>query len=225
MGFTFSMSVIPLAFIGNYLGASQLNGASIGYFITCIVVLYPMMGMTFAMDTLCSHEYGRDPLSEEMGLILQRGVLINFIILIPLCVSIYYLSAILVPIYGEDVAAIAADFLTYAPLYFIPLMLFIAFTKFLNNQMQAHLPTIALTAGVILTPFLQLKFTPMGVRYTMIAMAISAWVQLAVVCVLTLFNHDTRTTLGSWRLREAVNMEDMTAYLKLAIPSAIFVAA
>uniref|UniRef100_A0A0A9W5U8 Putative transporter C11D3.06 n=1 Tax=Lygus hesperus TaxID=30085 RepID=A0A0A9W5U8_LYGHE len=174
MGFTFSMSVIPLAFIGNYLGVSQLNGASIGYFITCIIVLYPMMGMTFAMDTLCSHEYGRDRLSGEMGLILQRGVLINFLILTPLCIAIYYLTPFLTLLYGASVAEIAQDFLTYAPLYFAPFMLFIALTKFCNNQMQAHLPTIALTAGVILTPFLQLKFTPMGVRYTMIAMAISA---------------------------------------------------
>lgn len=225
MGFTFSMSVVPLAFIGSILGERELTGASVGYFIMCIVIVYPMVGLTFAIDTLCSHEYGRDPISPEMGLVLQRGVFINIIFLTPLCVMIYYLETMLVRIYGANITDVAVEFLTFSPLYVFPIMLFIAINKFLNNQMQPHLPMIALTAGVILMPFLQLKLTPMGVRYTMIGMSITAWFQLCVVVVLTLFNPVTRMTLGTWRVREALYWADVKEYMKLAIPSAIFVAA
>ncbi|KPI88031.1 hypothetical protein ABL78_2907 [Leptomonas seymouri] len=223
--FTFSMSVVPLAFVGSYLGPRELTGASVGYFLMSILITYPMIGLTFALDTLCSHEYGRDPLSPEMGLVLQRGALINVIILVPLCVIIYFLDIILVPIYGETIATLAEEFLTYSPLYLMPMVLFIAFNKFLNNQMQPHIPMIALTAGVILTPFLQLKLTPMGVRYTMVGMAITAWFQLTVVVIITIFKPETRITLGKWRITEALDWVDVKEYMKLAIPSAIFVAA
>ncbi|KPA80886.1 hypothetical protein ABB37_04295 [Leptomonas pyrrhocoris] len=223
--FTFSMSVVPLAFVGSYLGPRELTGASVGYFLISILISYPMVGLTFALDTLCSHEYGRDPLSPEMGLVLQRGALINMIMLAPLCGLIYFLDRILVPIYGEVIAKEAEEFLTYSPLYLVPMVLFIAFNKFLNNQMQPHIPMIALTAGVIMTPFLQLKLTPMGVRYTMLGMAITAWFQLVVVVVITLFKPETRITLGKWRIAEALDWTDVKEYMKLAIPSAIFVAA
>lgn len=225
LAFTFSMSVVPLAFVGSMLGERELSGASVGYFITCILIFYPMVGLTFAMDTLISHEYGRDPLSPEMGLVLQRGVLINIILLTPLCFIIYNLKPFLVHVYGESTASVAVDFLHFAPLYLFPIMLFIAFNKFLNNQMLPHIPMIALTAGVILMPILQVKLTPMGVRYTMLGMGITAWFQFVVVIVLTLFKPQTRITLGTWRIRDALDWADVKTYMKLAIPSAIFVAA
>ncbi|KAG5501428.1 hypothetical protein JKF63_03241 [Porcisia hertigi] len=223
--FTFSMSVIPLAFVGSYLGPRQLTGASVGYFLISILITYPMIGLTFALDTLCSHEYGRNPLSTEMGLVLQRGAFINLIMLFPLCTSIYFLGGILVPLYGELLAKEAGDFLTYSPLYLVPMVLFIAMNKFLNNQMQPHIPMIALTAGVMITPFLQAKLTPMGVRYTMVGMAITAWFQLALVMIITILKPETRITLGKWRIAEALHWPDVKEYMKLAIPSAIFVAA
>ncbi|KAG5475309.1 hypothetical protein LSCM1_03422 [Leishmania martiniquensis] len=223
--FTFSISAMPLAFVGSYLGPRQLTGASVGFFLISILIIYPMIGLTFALDTLCSHEYGRDPLSPEMGLALQRGALINLIILLPLCVCIYFFHGILVPLYGEALAQEAEQFLLYSPLYLIPMVLFIAVNKFLNNQMQPHIPMIALTAGVLVTPFLQLKLTPMGVRYTMVGMAITAWLQLAVVMVVTVFKPETRITLGRWRPTEALDWTHVKEYMKLAIPSAIFVAA
>ncbi|KAK7201777.1 MatE [Novymonas esmeraldas] len=223
--FTFSTSVVPLAFVGSYLGPRELTGASVGFFLISMLITYPMIGLTFALDTLCSHEYGRDPLSPEMGLVLQRGALINLIMLVPLCCCIYFLDGILVPLYGAALAKEAEEFLVYSPLFLTPLVLFIAMNKFLNNQMQPHLPMIALTAGVVVTPFLQMKLTPMGVRYTMVGMAITAWFQLIVVVVLTFAKPETRITLGKWRIAEALDWADVKEYMKLAIPSAIFVAA
>ncbi|KAG5475829.1 hypothetical protein CUR178_03542 [Leishmania enriettii] len=223
--FTFSMSAVPLAFVGSYLGPRQLTGASIGFFLINTVIIYPMIGLTFALDTLCSRAYGRNPSSPEMGLVLQRGALIHLIILLPLCVCIYLLRGILVPLYGEALALEAGEFLLYSPLFLIPVVLFIAMNKFLNNQMQPHIPVIALTAGVIIAPFLQLKLTPMGVRYTMVGMAITAWIQLAAVTIVTVVKPETRLTLGKWRLAEALEWADVKAYMKLAVPSALFVTA
>ncbi|CCW60993.1 unnamed protein product [Phytomonas sp. EM1] len=223
--FTFGMSVVPLAFVGSNLGESDLTGASVGYFIMCILVMYPIIGLTFAMDTLCSHEYGRNPVSTELGLILQRGVLINLLLLIPLCLLLFNLHPLLLYLYGPTITQTAEAFLTFSPLYIFPMMMLIAMTKFLNNQMQPQIPLIALTTGFFLMPLVQLKLTPWGVTYTMVGMAITAWLQLTVVLAITFAKPETRATLGAWRISEALDWTDVKKYLKLAIPSAIFVAA
>ncbi|ESL11158.1 hypothetical protein TRSC58_01101 [Trypanosoma rangeli SC58] len=225
IGFAFALSIIPLAFIGSYLGELSLSGASVGYFILSTFVLYPMIGMLFAMDTLCSHEYGRDPNSQELGLLLQRGILINLVFIAPECVMLYNADFILERVYGEAITSVAKEFLHYMPLFLLPVLIFSAFNKFLSNQMRPHMPLIALTAGIIITPYVQMKLTPMGVRYSMVGMCITAWFQLAVIIVLTLCVPQTRHTLGSLRILGALNPSDVEGYLRLAIPSAIFVAA
>ncbi|RNF10521.1 multidrug resistance protein, MATE family [Trypanosoma conorhini] len=225
IGFTFALSIVPLAFIGSYLGELALSGASVGYFILSTFVLYPMIGMTFALDTLCSHEYGRDPNSQELGLLLQRGIIINLVLLVPVCVLLYNVDVVLELVYGAAITSVAKEFLHYMPLLLLPVIIFSAFNKFLSNQMRPHMPLIALTAGIIITPYVQMKLTPMGVRYSMVGMCITAWFQLAVIVVLTLYVPQTRHTLGSLRLLEALNLADVKGYMELAIPSAIFVAA
>ncbi|EKG03492.1 hypothetical protein TCSYLVIO_005462 [Trypanosoma cruzi] len=225
IGFTFAVTVVPLAFIGSYLGELYLSGASVGCFILSIFVLYPMIGMTFAMDTLCSHEYGRDQNSQELGLLLQRGILINLLFLTPACVALYNVDSFLEGFYGVEIARVARDFLHYMPLFMLPEMIFIAFNKFLCNQMRPQMSMFALAAGFIITPFVQMKLTPMGVRYSMLGMCITAWFQLVVVIVMTLYVPQTRHTLGKLRIMEALQPSDVKGYLKLAIPSAVFVAA
>lgn len=225
LGFQFCTSIIPLAFVGFLEGEKVMTGISVGYFFTSSLILYPMIGLTFAMDTLCSHEFGREGESGEAGLILQRGILINFIALAPLCIGLYFVKGLLVSLYGTETAEIAFDFLHFAPLFIYPTAALIALTKFLNNQLQAHIPMIALTAGVFVTPLIQFKLTPLGPRYTMLGMACTTCFQLAVMTAITLVKPETRRSLGSWRLREALQWEDVREYLKLAVPSALFVAA
>ncbi|EKF32035.1 hypothetical protein MOQ_004122 [Trypanosoma cruzi marinkellei] len=225
IGFTFAVTVVPLAFIGSYLGELYLSGASVGCFILSIFVLYPVIGLTFAMDTLCSHEYGRDQNSQELGILLQRGILINLLFLTPACFALYNVDSFLEQIYGVEIARVARDFLHYMPLFMLPEMIFIAFNKFLCNQMRPQMPMFALAAGFIITPFVQMKLTPMGVRYSMLGMCITAWFQLVVVIFMTIYVPQTRHTLGKLRIMEALQPSDVKGYLKLAIPSAVFVAA
>eukprot|EP00796_Vickermania_ingenoplastis_P008729 gene8729-6135_t len=227
IAFTFCTSIIPLAMVGKLLGAADLNGASVGYFLLCIYIQYPMMGITYAIDTLCSHEFGRRGYTARLGLILQRGILLNSVMLIPLCISIYYLRPLLNYFYGEAVGALAEEFLFYSPLYLYALLTLVSFSKFLNNQQKAYIPTMALTAGVIVTPFVQYKLTLLGLRYTMLGMAITTWLQVLVMLVITLTHKETRHTLalGSWTVVQMLNVGDVKMYMKFGLPSALFVAA
>lgn len=225
IGFTFCTSIIPLAFVGSLRGEQEMTGASVGYFLTSSLILYPMIGMTFAMDTLCSHEFGRDSNSVELGLILQRGVLINFIFLTPLCIGMYFFRSVLVQLYGDELAAVAMDFLHFAPLFIYLISVLVSFTKFLNNQLQAHIPMIALTVGVFVTPIIQYFLTPLGVRFTMLGMALTTAIQLVIMACISLVKPETRMRLGSLRLREALEWEEVKEYILLALPSALFVAA
>jgi multidrug resistance protein, MATE family len=226
MALTFALSSIPLMFIGSHLGEKKLTGASIGYFIISIVAQYPIFGLTFALDTLASHEYGRNPDSDVLGVLLQRGIIVNLAFGVPMSVALVYCSqAALTPIYGALMATIAADFLRYAPLFLIPLVIFIAFSKFCANQMLPQIPTIAMTCGLIVTPIAQRSLIHLGVEGSMLGMAIAAWTQLAVIIILTFAKKQTRLTFGALRFEDALDWDDVVAYLKLALPSALFVAA
>lgn len=225
IAFTFAFSVLPLAFVGNYLGELCLTGASVGYFVLSIVVLYPTLGMTVAIDTLCSHEYGRDSSSQRFGIFLQRGIFVSLAIFIPTCFVIYKIDYLLLKIYSAEVTSVAMEFISYMPLLVPPMIVFAAFTKFLFNQMQSHMPLIALAAGFFLSFFVQIKLTPMGVRYTMIGMCITIWWQLFVIIVMTFYNSQTRHSFGGFSLSQALQRDEVIEYLKLAIPSAILICA
>lgn len=227
IGFTFCTSIIPLAFVGKLRGERELTGASVGYFLLCIFIQYPMMGLSYAIDTLCSQEYGRRGATSRLGLIFQRGVLINSIILLPLCVGIYFLGPLLVHFYGETVALVAEEFLYFSPLYLYAVLTLVSFSKFLNNQQKAYIPTMALTAGVLVTPFVQYALTVHGIRYTMLGMAITTWLQVFVMLVITSCGKETRETLaiGVWSPAQMFALEDVKTYMSYGLPSSLFVAA
>lgn len=225
IGFTFCNSIVPLAFVGKLKGEEALTGASVGYFLISSLIIYPMIGLTFAMDTLCSHEFGRDPSSTELGLLLQRGILVNYILLTPLCLGIYGLEYFFVMLYGAKIAHKAVSFLLFSPLFIYLLTVLVALSKFLNNQLEARIPMIALSVGVFLCPFLQYFLTPLGVQYTMLGMALTVLIQISVMCGFIYRKPEIRARMGTWRFREALEWAEVKVYLKLALPSALFVAA
>jgi multidrug resistance protein, MATE family len=226
MALTYGLTAIPLGFIGSHIGEEKLTGASIAVFIISIVAQYPIFGLTFALDTLASHEYGRNPNSDVLGVLLQRGIIVNLAFCVPVCLFLVFWSqSVLTPIYGVVLATIASDFLRFLPLFMFPLVVFVAFSKFCANQMLPQIPTIAMTCGLIVTPIAQRSLIHLGVEGSMLGMAVASWTQLLVIVALTFFNKQTRLTLGTLRIADALDWDDVTAYLKLALPSAVFVAA
>eukprot|EP00744_Colponema_vietnamica_P008344 GILI01011910.1.p1 GENE.GILI01011910.1~~GILI01011910.1.p1 ORF type:complete len:840 (+),score=130.98 GILI01011910.1:108-2522(+) len=223
---TLLLSVLPLSVVGREHGQASFNAASVGFFLISAVVWYPVQGMLFAVDTLCSHEFGRDKLSDGMGLILQRGLLVAWaalaIILAPLYLN---LEAILSFFYEPRTAKLAAEFLVYCPLYLFSVTTFTAFMKFVSNQMLPSIPLVATAAGVAITPIIQKSLSKWGLRYVMLGMGIATFFQLMVVVSLTFSIQRTRKTFGSIRLFEALCWPDMKTFLKIAIPSSVFVAA
>jgi putative MATE family efflux protein len=221
----FALSVIPLAFVGSYWGANALAGASVGFFILSIAIQYPVFGMTFALDALCSHEYGRAQDSDAQGLYLQRGALINLLVLIPLCTGVLFISRhALGYVYDTDTARTANDFLRYSPLYQIPLILFMACTKFCANQLLPQIATVSMFIGVAAIPFAQRWLSYLGPQGAMLGMTVVAWFQLIVIIVIMFSKSQTRKTFGRLRLREALEWRGVVEYVRLAVPSAIFVA-
>ncbi|KEG09431.1 multidrug resistance protein, MATE family [Trypanosoma grayi] len=222
---TFGLAVIPLAFIGSVLGDKALTGASVGYFIISIVAQYPLCGLTFAMDAFCSQAYGRDPESDEQGVILQRGVLVGIVFVVPVNILLLLCQQILPTIYGEEIGAVACDFMKFGFLFIIPLVTFTAFSKFCLNQLKPQLPMTALIVGIIVTPLTQYLLVKRGVHGSMLGMVLSAWTQLLVIVCLTLWVEPTRRTFGKIRIREVLDWDELKEYILLALPSSLFVAA
>jgi Na+-driven multidrug efflux pump len=222
---TYALTAVPLAFIGTYHGGEALSGASVGYFILSIVGQYPITGLTFALDALCSMEYGRDPKSTAQGILLQRAIIVNAVFLIPVCILLFSVEGLLSSIYDPSVVSYAVKFLRFAPLFLCPLAGFTAFSKFCANQLLPQMPMIAMLVGVASTPIVQRWLAPMGVEGAMIGMAMTIWIELAVLVTLTLSHKQTRGTFGTLRLAEAAAIADVKDYLRIALPSALFVAA
>lgn len=107
MALTYGLTAIPLGFIGSHIGEEKLTGASIAVFIISIVAQYPIFGLTFALDTLASHEYGRNPDSDVLGVLLQRGIIVNLAFCFPVSFFLVFWSqSVLTPIYGIELATI-----------------------------------------------------------------------------------------------------------------------
>lgn len=226
LSLTMIMTVLPLGFVGNRLGEDTLAGASVGYFMLCIFAVYPTLGMMYALDTLCSHEYGRDPTSDSQGLLLQRGLITGLGFLFGVCVLFYtFVERALLALYNPRTVTHAVNYLRYAPLFLVPLASYSAFAKFNANQQLPHVPLIATAVGVGSMIILLNLFVEQGLEAVMLCSSIACWVQLLVIVVISYSNPITRKTLGAIRLREAIEFEETKAYLRIAIPAAVFVAA
>lgn len=226
VAFTFCTSIIPLAMVGKFLGKDDLSGGSVGFFLLCILFQYPMIGLCYAVDTLCSHEFGRHTHSPRLGLIVQRSILVNLLLLLPVAGLIYCLPPFLHLVYGPVIGKLAMEFLQFSPVYLVPLLCLIPLCKFLNNQEKAYIPTVALSVGVLVTPLIQYELTPKGLKYTMIGMAITTLIQLLVVVGITVSLFETRQSfaLGKWNLHQIFDKEEMKSYLRFGLSSVCFVA-
>lgn len=222
---TYMAGVITVSFVGTMLGATRLAGASVGLF-ACNILLYPIIGLTYAVDTLVSQEFGRNPESDEQGLIAQRGHLVNLVAMVPVCVILFFRDSILHQLYPAQLANNASEFLRYSPWYIIAVASTSVMAKYLNNQRLPHLVTYSLSSTlIVLPPVLRVLLPAYGLDGAMIAMSIGAWTQLLCVSVLTYWNLQSRSNWGAWRIGDAIaDVEAMGEHLKLALPSSVFVA-
>ena len=222
----FLLSGITFAFTGHLIGTDAVGPVSISFFFISIVALYPGSGIAFAVDTLCSQEYGRKPMSDIQGEIAQRSLLIATVGMIPISIALQFTGVLLRQWYEVQVADAAAEWIRYSPLMVLPTLYSTTLAKFLCNQFLPHLPMIALCGAFGSLPFFQWYFIPKyGIVGSCLGLAGAAWVQLAILVVLILFNKDARTRFGSFSWDRVMQKSEFIIFLQLGLPSVVFVCA
>jgi MATE family multidrug resistance protein len=226
VGLNFSLSSILFAIVGHRLGTEAMAATSVGYFFLCIAALYPLNGIVFAVDTLCAQAYGRDKWSLVQGAVAQRSILVSTALMIPGAWLLQHTEQLLVPWYGAETGRLAADWLSFTPLYILPTLYCTTLAKFLCSQYLPHLPTIALTVAVLSTPISQGFFIQTyGFSGSAIGLGATAWLQFVTLALLTYFNADARRRFGSWSWKNVTAWAEYWTYIKLGVPSSIFVSA
>ncbi|PBJ71802.1 hypothetical protein BCY84_16494 [Trypanosoma cruzi cruzi] len=72
IAFIFDLEFLPFSFMGFSLVNDFLSDASVGWLIILVFTQYSVCRLTFAIEPVCSHAYGRDPASDEEGVVLSK---------------------------------------------------------------------------------------------------------------------------------------------------------
>jgi len=91
---------INVIFIGNLSDPAKLAGIGLGNMVLNLVPYALLIGVNTALETLVSQAYGRQDL-RECGLYLHRAVFTICCIFVPVAISMFYASDVLISL-GMD---------------------------------------------------------------------------------------------------------------------------
>ena len=220
--FTILAQSIVASFTGRYLGPDALSACSLGIRFISIFGVKVGVGMSAAIDTLCSQEHGRDHRSTRHGLYLLRCFICQFFCTI-FCTILFVTAPVYFPqIFKEPIAHMAGRFVSIGTLYVFPIFLYNALCKMLQSLGLAVLPLIATVVSAICCIGLNIIFIPLGIVGSVVALSITAWIQLTAVAMLMLRNASSRHAIASstpsWR--EILDAAGMKEIVLLGLPSA-----
>ena len=217
---------LTLVFMGQYLSYHEMGAANVSISVIFGMLIFPMIGITFALDTLASQIFGADPDSDELGVVLQRSWLVSVGLALPICLTFAaYADDFFLLFLSKRDAANASVYCEAAPLFVVAYTLARSTGKFFNNQELAWCPMSASLLGQISSVGLHMWLLPLhGLRGAAWAFALSYAVELTAGCVLIASVGDAKRRFGSLSLSRALEWEGVKEYLALGLPSAAFVA-
>lgn len=221
---TLAAQTASTLFVGNYLGPDHLAAQSIAIRIIGITGIKVGAGCASALDTICSQEHGRCTTSNRHGEFVQRSFDVH-VVLIVLCESLYALSPYWVPrIFAYPLAEYLCEFIRYGIFYIAPMLFTASLTKMLQAQGLALLPMRASLFSAFACVGLNFALIRFGLTGAILALAGTATVQLIATVVLLRSSDVAYRRWGHRRpLKKLMDPTAMKGYLKLAIPSALFV--
>ena len=223
---------VSLTYVGQELGHYGIAAHSIGYFFLSVLILFPSIGMTFACDTLFSQTLGRDPSCvREIAEILSRSLFISCLLLVILTVLLLYSrDFIIVPLYGPGrLANGISEWLSYSPLYLWTTVLSHSYRKLACSLLKPQLVTWPLAAGVLTV---LLVGRPMVRYFGLAGASMASGIGMSAMFISMIYVLRRDPVVGPRLERCAVPHKSvvcawpkMVQYLRLGIPSAIFVTA
>lgn len=218
----YSILVVADMFVG-HLGQRELASGSIAFTFASMTGTTTLMGMASALETLCGQAYGAKQY-HLLGIYLQRALLVLCLVCIPMSILWWFISPVLM-LLGED--PVLSEMAGQYTRLLIPMLFaagtFQAVVRFLQTQNGVHImPLFSIATMIFHVPLLWFLMYKLGIGFLGAAMAISIsnWVNVLLFVLYVKFSPTCSKTWTSFS-REAFN--DIPAYFKLAIPSAIMI--
>ncbi|KAL5079525.1 hypothetical protein RYX36_007946 [Vicia faba] len=220
----FGINLISVMFVG-HLGELALSGASMATSFASVTGFSLLVGMASALDTLCGQSYGAKQY-RMLGVHMQRAMLILMIVAIPLAVIWANTRSILI-LLGQD-TEISAEAGNYAKLM-VPCLFAYGLLQCLNRFLQAQNIVFPMMFSSAVTTLLHLPVcwfmvykSGLGSRGAAIANSISYWINVTILSLYVKFSPSCKNTWHGFS-RDALALNNIPIFLKLAIPSAVMV--
>ncbi|KAK2451498.1 protein DETOXIFICATION [Trifolium repens] len=211
-------------FVG-HLGELSLSGASMATSFASVTGFNLLGGMASALDTLCGQSYGAKQY-RMLGIHMQRAMFILMITAIPLAIIWANTSSILIFL-GQD-PEISIEAGNYATLM-VPCLFAYGLLQCLNRFLQTQNIVFPMMFSSAFTTILHLPLcwimvykSGFGSRGAAIAISISNWVNVTILSLYVKFSPSCKKTWNGFS-KEALALNNVPIFLKLAIPSAVMV--
>ncbi|CAJ2637138.1 unnamed protein product [Trifolium pratense] len=220
----FGINLISVMFVG-HLGELPLSGASIATSFASVTGFNLLGGMASALDTLCGQSYGAKQY-RMLGIHMQRAMFILMIVAIPLAIIWANTRSILIFL-GQD-PEISTEAGNYATLM-VPSLFAYGLLQCLNRFLQTQNIVFPMMFSSAVTTLLHLPLCWIMVyksglesRGAAIANSISYWVNVTILSLYVMFSPSCKKTWNGFS-DEALALNNIPIFLKLAIPSAVMV--
>ncbi|XP_042488412.1 protein DETOXIFICATION 16-like [Macadamia integrifolia] len=215
----FCLQMISVMFVG-HLGELALSGASMATSFASVTGFSLLRGMGSAIETLCGQSYGAKQY-HQLGVHMQRAMLVLMLVSIPLTFIWAYTGGILVAL-GQD-PEISAEAGLYAR-YMIPSIfaygLLQCQVRFLQSQ-NVVVPMM-ISSGIttllhILVCWVLVFKSGLGNKGAALANAFSYWINVLLLVIYIKFSPACKRT---WTGFSKEALHGILKFLRLAIPSA-----
>ncbi|KAK2422347.1 protein DETOXIFICATION [Trifolium repens] len=211
-------------FVG-HLGELSLSGASMATSFASVTGFSLLVGMASALDTLCGQSYGAKQY-RMLGVHMQRAMFILMIVAIPLAIIWANTRSILIFL-GQD-PEISREAGNYAT-FMVPCLFAYGLLQCLNRFLQTQNIVFPMMFSSAVTTLLHLPLcwimvykSGLGSRGAAIANSISYWINVTILSLYVKFSPSCKKTWNGFS-KEALALNNIPIFLKLAIPSAVMV--
>jgi MATE family multidrug resistance protein len=209
-----------MGFAAHHLPLVEFAGLAMGLTFSNITANALGVGLSCALDTLCSQEYGRNPDSKKVGLYFQRSIVGTILVFLPLSGLYLFSEPLLSAIMNQEVASYAALWLKMSFMVSIPTV----WTSCLQKYVQCHgVAGIVLYSSVLGTgtvPILLSWFGPQGIIGLMIALALNRLVVLVALGFFVQKHKACRRTWGGWS-KECLQWGPLVEYFEVGTPNMV----
>ncbi|KXN71895.1 MATE efflux family protein [Conidiobolus coronatus NRRL 28638] len=212
-----------LFFIGQYLGKYEMAAASLSNMFATITGWSLTQSMSNVLNTLCSQAFTGSNDVTLVGVYLQRGILINLSMFVPIGI-VWWNTELILNSLGVDaqLAAMCGTFLSVLLLGALPYILFSSLKSFMFAQgittVQSHITIIVLPVHILFNYILIVNpSTRIGFIGAPLATVLSYWVMFILGLLYIVFINGYQAW-GGWSKK---SLNGWGSFIKMGMSSII----